>query len=53
MYAYWTFYSVPQVVKGLGSDQRGAVRAILVGSRHQRRAHRAPSRSSRSASRPR
>lgn len=31
MYAYWTFYSVPQVVAGLGEDRRGAVRAILVG----------------------
>ena len=31
MYAYWTFYSVPQVVAGMGSDQRGAVRAILLG----------------------
>jgi amino acid permease len=31
MYALWTFYSVPQVVKGLGPDRRGAVRAILVG----------------------
>jgi len=31
MYAYWTFYSVPQVVKGLGSDQRGAARAIMTG----------------------
>jgi amino acid permease len=31
MYALWTFYSVPQVVKGLGDDQRGAVRAILTG----------------------
>jgi len=31
MYALWTFYSVPQVVKGLGHDRRGAVRAILVG----------------------
>ncbi|MFO8151531.1 MAG: aromatic amino acid transport family protein [Trueperaceae bacterium] len=31
MYAYWTFYSVPQVVKGLGSDARAAVRAIAVG----------------------
>ena len=31
MYAYWTFYSVPQVVKGLGADHRGAVRAILIG----------------------
>lgn len=31
MYALWTFYSVPQVVKGMGSDQRGAVRAILAG----------------------
>jgi amino acid permease len=31
MYALWTFYSVPQVVKGLGPDHRGAVGAILVG----------------------
>ena len=31
MYAYWTFYSVPQVVKGLGCDQRGAARAIMTG----------------------
>lgn len=31
MYALWTFYSVPQVVKGLGSDRTGAVRAILLG----------------------
>ncbi|MBN1876106.1 MAG: hypothetical protein JXA33_17920 [Anaerolineae bacterium] len=31
MYALWTFYSVPQVVQGLGSDQHGAVRAILNG----------------------
>jgi len=31
MYALWTFFSVPQVVKGLGTDRRGAVRAILVG----------------------
>ncbi len=31
MYALWTFYSVPQVVKGLGADRRGAVRAILTG----------------------
>ncbi|MBN1581751.1 MAG: hypothetical protein JXA89_13690, partial [Anaerolineae bacterium] len=31
MYALWTFYSVPQVVKGLGHDCRGAVRAILIG----------------------
>jgi len=31
MYALWTFYSVPQVVKGLGSDHRGAVQAILLG----------------------
>jgi len=31
MYALWTFYSVPQVVKGLGPDRRGAVRAILIG----------------------
>jgi amino acid permease len=31
MYALWTFYSVPQVVQGLGADRQGAVRAILVG----------------------
>lgn len=31
MYAYWTFYSVPQVVKGLMPDARGAVRAIAWG----------------------
>jgi len=31
MYAYWTFYSVPQVVAGMGPDHRGAVRAILAG----------------------
>jgi amino acid permease len=31
MYAYWTFYSVPQVVTGMGSDHRGAVRAVLLG----------------------
>lgn len=31
MYALWTFYSVPQVVKGLGPDRRAAVRVILVG----------------------
>lgn len=31
MYALWTFYSVPQVVKGLGADHRGAVRAIMIG----------------------
>ena len=31
MYALWTFYSVPQVVKGLGPDRRGAVIAILAG----------------------
>jgi amino acid permease len=31
MYAYWTFYSVPQVVKGLAPDARAAVRAIAVG----------------------
>ncbi len=31
MYALWTFYSVPQVVKGLRPDHRGAVRAILTG----------------------
>jgi amino acid permease len=31
MYALWTFYSVPQVVQGLGPDRQGAVRAILIG----------------------
>lgn len=31
MYAYWTFYSVPQVVQGLGDDHRGAARAIGFG----------------------
>lgn len=31
MYALWTFYSVPQVVKGLGPDQRGAARTIMIG----------------------
>jgi amino acid permease len=31
MYAYWTFYSVPQVVAGMGDDHRGAVRAIALG----------------------
>ena len=31
MYAYWTFYSVPQVVAGMGTDRRGAVRAIVLG----------------------
>jgi hypothetical protein len=31
MYAYWTFYSVPQVVKGVGTDHRAAVRAICLG----------------------
>jgi amino acid permease len=32
MYAYWTFYSVPQVVAGLGPDRhRVAVRSILLG----------------------
>lgn len=31
MYAYWTFYSVPQVVAGMGPDHRGAVRAVLLG----------------------
>jgi amino acid permease len=31
MYALWTFYSVPQVVQGLGADRKGAVRAILIG----------------------
>ena len=31
MYALWTFYSVPQVVQGLGSDRGGAVLAILLG----------------------
>lgn len=28
MYAYWTFYSVPQVVQGLAPDPRAAARAI-------------------------
>jgi amino acid permease len=28
MYAYWTFYSVPQVVQGLAPDHRSAARAI-------------------------
>lgn len=31
MYAYWTFYSVPQVVKGMGPDRQGAVRAVMLG----------------------
>ncbi|HEY5982181.1 MAG TPA: aromatic amino acid transport family protein [Anaerolineales bacterium] len=31
MYALWTFYSVPQVVQGLGTDRLGAVRAITIG----------------------
>ena len=31
MYAYWTFYSVPQVVKGVGTDHRAAVRRDLRG----------------------
>jgi amino acid permease len=31
MYALWTFYSVPQVVKGLGPNRRSAIRAILIG----------------------
>jgi amino acid permease len=31
MYAYWTFYSVPQVVKGMGPDRQGAVRAVVLG----------------------
>lgn len=31
MYALWTFYSVPQVVKGLGHDSKSAVGAILWG----------------------
>jgi amino acid permease len=31
MYALWTFYSVPQVVKGLGEDRKGAAHAILIG----------------------
>jgi amino acid permease len=31
MYAYYTFFSVPQVVAGLGPDRRGAVRAIVAG----------------------
>ncbi len=31
MYAFYTFYTVPQVVKGLAPDQRSAVKAIIVG----------------------
>jgi amino acid permease len=31
MYAYWTFYSVPQVVAGRAGDARSAVRAIAAG----------------------
>jgi hypothetical protein len=31
MYALWSFYSVPQVVKGRGDDRVGAVRAIVGG----------------------
>lgn len=31
MYALWTFYSVPQVVKGLGHDSKVAIGAILWG----------------------
>ena len=31
MYALWTFYSVPQVVKGLGPDRQNTVRAIITG----------------------
>jgi len=31
MYGYYTFFSVPQVVKGLSPDRRAAVRAILLG----------------------
>jgi amino acid permease len=31
MYALWTFYSVPQVVQGLGADRNGAVNSILLG----------------------
>jgi amino acid permease len=31
MYGYYTFFSVPQVVKGLAPDRRAAVRAILAG----------------------
>jgi amino acid permease len=31
MYAYYTFFSVPQVVEGLGADRRAAVRAIVTG----------------------
>ena len=31
MYGFYTFFSVPQVVKGLSPDRRLAVRAIVVG----------------------
>jgi amino acid permease len=31
MYAYYTFFAVPQVVQGLGDDRRAAVRAIVAG----------------------
>lgn len=31
MYGYYTFFSVPQVVKGLSPDRRAAVRAIMLG----------------------
>lgn len=31
MYAYYTFFTVPQVVAGLAPDQRAAVRALVVG----------------------
>jgi amino acid permease len=31
MYGYYTFFTVPQVVRGLGPDRRGAVRAIVLG----------------------
>ena len=31
MYGYYAFFSVPQVVKGLSPDRRGAVRSIVTG----------------------
>jgi amino acid permease len=31
MYGYYTFFTVPQVVRGLGPDRRAAVRAIVLG----------------------
>jgi amino acid permease len=31
MYAYWTFYSVPQVIAGRAGDARGAIQAITWG----------------------